>query len=250
MYNRVHKNSMVLIRGLLNKINKEYDCRGISIRWCQNHIRWIEVKLDFKITDVNGKINQKNLFISDEQVDEKKTPIPDFVKQTKQNKFKEKVRNIKVDFSPEADDNAFLPSSKPNKPKKYGGHESVGKELKSKAFIVGAGMGKEDSARIIFAKEIEEARRDKDDKRRMTSEFAHGSNSKPDKDKISDIDTGTNCQNVRKCTGTSFGTPKEPADDEARVGYNVARFSDMRQSKIRQKGGDSDPCDIDDRSLV
>lgn len=33
MFGRVEKNSLVLIRGLLNKVNKEYDSKGIPVRY-------------------------------------------------------------------------------------------------------------------------------------------------------------------------------------------------------------------------
>lgn len=72
MFNRILKNHVIIIRGCLNKINKHYSEKGIAIRFCQNHIRWVEIKLDFKIARINEEMNTKNLFYNKKQTDGKK----------------------------------------------------------------------------------------------------------------------------------------------------------------------------------
>lgn len=42
---------------------------------------------------------------------------------------------------------------------------------------------------------------------------------------------------------------KVTSRDRVGEGYNVARFSDMKESKVGQKNGDS-PCEIEEADLV
>lgn len=159
MFGRVEKNSLVLIRGLLNKVNKEYDSKGIPVRWCQNHIRWIEVKLDFKITDVNRKLNVKNLFASDGNPggpnnDEQPRKI------TKTKSFIDKVgmKDIKVEFSP-ADAEQGMP---PVRERKFPDNNKTSVQDVTGARppnMKSAPAFKDASAKVIFAKEIEAHRR-------------------------------------------------------------------------------------------
>ena len=68
LFQRFQNQTLVLIRGVLNRLNKEYREKNIHIRWCQYHIRWIEIKLDFKhFLENEKKAKRYNIFYSEPQ---------------------------------------------------------------------------------------------------------------------------------------------------------------------------------------
>jgi hypothetical protein len=111
---------------------------------------------------------------------------------------------------------------------------------------------KDSSARVIFAKEIEAHRLAKrQPNRKVTNEFHFGNGSREHVTYGSHHDTGSDTRALRVGTDGSGQTPglRGPSRPKIGEGYNVARFSDMKESKVGQKNGDS-PCEIEEADLV
>jgi hypothetical protein len=169
--------------------------------------------LDFKITDVNRKLNVKNLFASDgnqggHNNDEQPRRI------TKKRSFIDKVgmRDIKVGFSL-ADEEQGMQQYRI---RSFPNNNKYNKIIKNRRNPVGDVTGarkpnikseepmKDTSARVIFAKEIEAHRlAQRQPNRKVTNEFHFGNGSRENVTYGSHHDTGSDTRALRVGTDGS-----------------------------------------------